>query len=232
VDYVPDNLQTRMLCGVPEPFGEMTEDHLRMAIANLKRLRLVGLAERFDEFLVLLERRLGYQVVRYQAMRVNPTRPRADEVPSELRVAAQQANELDARLYDHATRLFEGYPELADPTLHIEVEALRRVRLPASHAAATDPPGYFTGDAKAWSWLVAAHEKLILERTARLRAQRAAWELKFKADDARSGAAVQSKLDHVSPRRTMKQDRKKRAQTGQAKRVPRNTAKPAPPQTS
>ena len=177
VDYVPDNLQTRMLCGLPEPFGEMTDDHLHMAIANLERLRLVGVAERFDEFLVLLERRLGYHAVRYHAMRVNSTRPRAQDVPEELRIAAQRANELDARLYQHATQLVDGDPELADPTLQIQVEALRRVRRPPSHEPVTDPPDYFAGDARAWSWVVAAHEQLIVERTARLRAQQAVWEI-------------------------------------------------------
>ena len=62
--YVHDNLHTRMLSGVPpEPFDEVTDEMLEQAKGNLRDgLVFFGLAERFDESLVIAKQRLGLEL--------------------------------------------------------------------------------------------------------------------------------------------------------------------------
>ena len=68
--YVHDNLHTRMLCGDPEPFGEVTEEMLEAGERNLREdLAFFGLTERFDESLVLAKRRLGLRSILYRLER-------------------------------------------------------------------------------------------------------------------------------------------------------------------
>ena len=51
--YVHDNLHTRMLSGLREPFDEVTDEMLEQAKGNLRDgLVFFGLTERFDESLV------------------------------------------------------------------------------------------------------------------------------------------------------------------------------------
>jgi len=114
--YVPDNLQTRMLCSEPAPFGAVTRELLEQAKENLRtRFAAFCLVERFDESLIVLQRRLGYDGAVYARSRVNGGRPRAEAIPSEIAEAAREANRLDAELYAFANELFDSLPELADP---------------------------------------------------------------------------------------------------------------------
>jgi hypothetical protein len=127
VRYVVDNVHTRMLCGLPEPFGEVTPDMLERAKDNLRaRFVVFGLTERFDEFLVLLKWRFGYDDIFYRRGRVNESRPRGDSVPRALVESATHANRYDIELYDFACQLFDAAPELRQPEFQAEVAALRR----------------------------------------------------------------------------------------------------------
>jgi hypothetical protein len=126
--FVSDNLQTRMLCGLPRPFDEVTDEMLDRAIENLGRIRCVGLVERFDESLVLLKRRIGYQRIAYDQQRVNTSRPRGASVPEELRRAAEKANRFDQELYRHAVAQLDSAPELGELEFRAELAALRAER--------------------------------------------------------------------------------------------------------
>ena len=99
------------------PFGEVTDEMLERAKENLGRFRCVGLAERFDESLVLLKRRIGYQNILYDDQRVNTSRPRGAGVPEELRTAAEHANSFDRELYRHAVAQFEKRARARRPRL-------------------------------------------------------------------------------------------------------------------
>ena len=74
-----------------------------------------GLAERFDESLVLLKHRLGYESILYEEMRV-AARPRAADVPPAVVRAAEAANEYDRELYRYAERLFERARSVEPPS--------------------------------------------------------------------------------------------------------------------
>ena len=188
VRYVPDNLQTRMLCGSPVPFGEVTPTMLEQAKENLRSAFTVfGLAERFDESLVLLKNRLGYRDILYKDMRrFNPERARGHDMPPQLAEVARRANHLDIELYAFACELFDALPDHADPDFQIEVTALRRARI--GEEAARPIPAWFNGDDAAWQ-LVVDGRIALLERERDLSGARQ--ELTTRVSD---GDALRAKL--------------------------------------
>ena len=98
-----DNLQTRMLSGLPEPFGEVDDEMLERAKHNLRDgLVFFGLTERFDESLVLAKQRLGLRSILYRSnSRVNTSRPRGDEIPPTA-ASGRACNRYDTELYHYA----------------------------------------------------------------------------------------------------------------------------------
>jgi hypothetical protein len=156
--YIHDNLHTRMLCGDLEPFGEVTEEMLTEAKRNLREeLVFFGLTERFDESLVLAKRRLGLRAILYRSSgRVNASRPRGDEIPAELRQAAERCNRYDIELYRYAQELFEEAPERQELEFQIELAALRAAKADGELEVETPVPAGFGGDEDAWGMLVRA----------------------------------------------------------------------------
>jgi hypothetical protein len=156
--YIHDNLHTRMLCGDPEPFGEVTEEMLEAAKRNLgEELVFFGLTERFDESLVLAKRRLGLRAILYRSTRrVNPVRPRREEVPAELRRAAERCNGYDIELYRHAKELFEEALASRDLEFEVELAALIAAKDDGELQVSTPVPLGFDGDEEAWRMLVHA----------------------------------------------------------------------------
>jgi hypothetical protein len=150
VGYLHDNLQTRMLCGLAEPMGDVTEEMLERAKRHLaEELVLVGLAERFDESLVLAQQRLGLRNILYtSAKRVNESRPRADDVPEALVRAAERLNQYDRELYRFAVELFDRSPELGQLEFAVGLAALRAARS-GGRIRVTDPvPQGFAGTSR------------------------------------------------------------------------------------
>jgi hypothetical protein len=152
--YVSDNLQTRMLSGLPRPFGEVTDEMLDRAIENLRRFRCVGITERFDESLVLLRCRIGYERILFRDQRVNSSRPRGESVPDSLRRAAEQANTFDRELYRHAVAQFERAPEFTDLDSRIDLAALRSARVDGA-ATLPDMPPELGLDESSWAAMLA-----------------------------------------------------------------------------
>jgi hypothetical protein len=180
-----DNLQTRMLSGTLEPFGEVTGEMLTQAKANLASSILFGLSERFDESLVLFKQRLGWGSITYRRRRVNDTRPRAAQLPAEASRAATLANVYDLELYRFARELFERTIESQDLDFAVELAALRV----ATGAAIQDQPApaELAGHPLAWSMLVRSRAAL-LDRERELAAQRT------RATIAQAQSAWQQKL--------------------------------------
>lgn len=164
-----DNLQTRMLCGTLEPFGEVTGDMLTQAKANLTSSILFGLSERFDESLVLFKQRLGWASISYRRRRVNETRPRAEQLPADALRAATLVNVYDLELYRFARDLFERTIETQGLDFAVELAALRV----ATGAAIEDQPApaELASNALAWSMLVRSRAQL-LDRERELAAER------------------------------------------------------------
>lgn len=110
-----DNGQVRALSGVggglgPEvPFGACTEAMLAAARRNVaEQYALVGLTARFDEFLVLAQRALGWRRIGYSRRKVTQHRPSLESLSPAERKALQDCNALDLELYETAVRLVEA----------------------------------------------------------------------------------------------------------------------------
>jgi hypothetical protein len=156
--YVHDNLQTRMLCGDPEPFGDVTEEMLEEAKQYLDDLVFIGLTERFDESLVLAKRRLGLRTILYSSSgRVNQARPRGADIPAKLRRAAEAANRFDIELYEYGKQLFDSAPEREELDFDVELAALRAANAGDSAEPDGPVPAGFGGDEAAWGKLVSAN---------------------------------------------------------------------------
>jgi hypothetical protein len=101
--YVPDNLQTRMLCGIDSPLDELPVDALERAKGALsERVEHVGVTERFDEFLAVVAVAQGWPTVASGRSRVGGRRL---EPSVEERRFVEERNQLDLELYEHASSL-------------------------------------------------------------------------------------------------------------------------------
>jgi hypothetical protein len=170
--YLHDNLHTRMLSGLPDPFGEVDDAMLAHAKHNLRDgLAFFGLTERFDESLVLAKQRLGLQRILYDSKsRVNTTRPRGDEVTAELRRSSERWNHYDIELYRYAQELFDSAPERGQAEFEIELAALRAAKADGEIGLDVPAPAGFEGDEQAWRMLLHAKANLLrleLERARR-----------------------------------------------------------------
>jgi hypothetical protein len=173
--FLHDNVQTRMLCGLMEPFGEVTDDMFQRAKRNIREAFVFfGLAERFDESLVIAKQRLGLSTIfagpeperRPRSLtkaggRVNTTRPRGDAVPAGLRRAAERCNAYDVELYRYARELFDAYPERRELECQVELAALRAARPRGDVEVTSTSPGEFSGSDQEWRMLVWARAMLL-----------------------------------------------------------------------
>lgn len=120
-----DNLQTRMLSGVEEPFGAVTQDMLEQAKENLHdRVLAFGLTERFDESLVLMRRRLGLASLVYIHHR--PTTRPIEPAPVEVLRLVEDSNRYDIDLYAWAAQEFDALMAEQDVEFRLDLAALRR----------------------------------------------------------------------------------------------------------
>ena len=119
------NLATRLLCGDRAPMGALPPSALKAAKKNLREFACVGLQERFDESVVLLQRTLGLGLIPYMSQHVSIDRPTVGEIDDQQRARVAEANQLDAELYSLAGELFEEAVSTSDEGFAADVEALR-----------------------------------------------------------------------------------------------------------
>jgi hypothetical protein len=121
-----NNLSTRFLSG-HEPTAELPESALEDAKGNLRTFAFVGIQERFEESVVLLQHMLGLPAVPYVDRHVSlaGTRPSVDEISTEQRELIADRNRLDAELYRFGLSLFEEAVTHAGDGFDAEVETLR-----------------------------------------------------------------------------------------------------------
>jgi len=103
-----DNSQTRAFAGDDTtPFGGCTPAMLERAKGHLDRsFAVVGLTERFDESLVLMQQAFAWDRIRYVSVNIDPGRDRRD-APSEEELAfIRGQNGLDLELYAWAQERF------------------------------------------------------------------------------------------------------------------------------
>lgn len=98
------NLQCRFISGIGVN-GVCDERALDIAKENLSRsFRVVGLAERFQESLLLMMASFGWEVPFYENRKVAKTRPPIDPAVID---AIREHNRYDLELYDFGKKLFE-----------------------------------------------------------------------------------------------------------------------------
>jgi hypothetical protein len=103
-----DNGQTRRLAGEMNlPCGRVTPGMLDRAKAHLARFAVVGLTERFEETLILLQRAFNWSLHRVSARNIGENRPPRTEVGEEALKAIEDRNRFDLELYRFACDLFE-----------------------------------------------------------------------------------------------------------------------------
>ena len=98
------NQQTKYVSGC---MGDLT-NALEIAERNLNtHFIAVGIAERFDETLLLLKRLLGWNHVFYHRQNATKNRPARTEVPGPVIKLIERTNALDMQLYETALRKFD-----------------------------------------------------------------------------------------------------------------------------
>lgn len=110
VSLQTDNMQMRLLSGIwtAVEYGKCDRAMLDLAKQNLaERFAVVGLTERFDETLLLLQRALGWRDVFYHRHNVTQGRPRQKALPQETLDVIAAHNHLDLELYAFARELFK-----------------------------------------------------------------------------------------------------------------------------
>jgi hypothetical protein len=134
---VPDvnNLATRFLCGDPAPLGDLRPSALDDAKENLSTFAFVGVQERFEESVALLQRMLGLGPVPYLDRHVSVDRPTVEGIPGEQLAAIRAHNRLDDELYRFALELFEKAVADADDGFAEEVARLRALSRDANDEA-------------------------------------------------------------------------------------------------
>ena len=119
-----DNSQTRAIAGdTTTPFGGCTDAMLATAKSNIEEhFSSVGLVERFDESLMLLQRAFGWSNPYY--VRANVT-AKKEPVTSEARALIGEQNRLDLELNAWATERFDE--SIAEsPGFEHDLERFRR----------------------------------------------------------------------------------------------------------
>lgn len=126
-----DNLHTRMLCGIPGAdsvfgFDPLTDRHLRLAKENLRRsFAAVGIAERFDESILLFQRALGWKDPYYFSRNVSDWSTKPNDYPEHVIDRIRATNELDLELYEFACELFDRQVSDYGPTFTRDLENFR-----------------------------------------------------------------------------------------------------------
>jgi hypothetical protein len=121
------NLATRFLCADPSPSGELPASALDEAKTNLREFAFVGVKERLEESVVLLQRTLGLDLIPYQDLQKHDDleRPAAEEISHDQRELIEAANQLDVELYSFAQGVFEDAVAASGPDFAADVETLR-----------------------------------------------------------------------------------------------------------
>lgn len=105
---LPDNLTTRMLCGIAKPGDELPPDALSAAKRHvLDEFELVGIGEHLEESLALLQRLLGRELGVYMHELLREVDLDSEPPPEDKRQLLEEHNRLDLELYAFARDLLE-----------------------------------------------------------------------------------------------------------------------------
>ena len=124
-----DNSQTRAIAGDrATPYGECSGAMLEQAKRNIESsFTVVGLTERFDESLILLQHAFGWSHLNYVRANVSPNRDPV-ELTSSTIALIEEHNRFDEELYRYVTERFDE--EIArTPSFEDDLAAFERANL-------------------------------------------------------------------------------------------------------
>lgn len=117
-----DNLQTRMISGNHLiEFGTCSSSMLNQAKENIKNYFLmVGTTERFNEFLLLAIKKLGWRQVFYIRQNVTPKKYSNSQVDQRIIDTIANSQSLDIELYQYVDDIFnERLKEIEQLDIHL-----------------------------------------------------------------------------------------------------------------
>lgn len=118
------NLQTRWIAGeefLPHPYS--SKELLALARENLENHFLwVGLTERFDESLLLLQQVFKWRWVYYMKTNVTRVRPRRESLQKRAIEIIQEMNQADIQLYNYMEANFSSLWRLRSPSLRCTLD--------------------------------------------------------------------------------------------------------------
>ncbi len=119
-------MNNQMVRAISESNQKMGKKRLHEAKERIdEHFGVVGLAERFDESVLLMKKHFGWGDVSYRKLNVSSERPGKDSIPGDVRQEIKERNQLDMKLYAYAEeRLNENLRQID----RIE-QKLRRLRL-------------------------------------------------------------------------------------------------------
>ncbi|MBL1217831.1 MAG: hypothetical protein D8M59_10085 [Planctomycetes bacterium] len=138
------NLQTVYLSGIPYVLlKDAPEEALSQAIRNLDtEFVAVGLTERFDESLVVLQYHLGWRDVSYVKTNVRTQRFADEDDTDQAREAIDGVTRLDQVLYDHAQAMLDRQiSQIPDFESRLEILREKNAAKAAAAAAAEQATG-------------------------------------------------------------------------------------------
>jgi hypothetical protein len=134
-----NNLATRFLCTHPS-LGQLPDSALDEAKENLRTFMLVGIQERFEESVILLQRALGLGIVPTRDRHISAPgdRPTVEELPADQRALLEEYNAFDVELYKFGLELFAEQAAAVGDGLAAEAQKLREANVTAAahHEAA------------------------------------------------------------------------------------------------
>lgn len=104
-----DNGQTRLLAGLGHSadFGKCSRAMLDKAKANLAEFfPVVGISERFEDFLKLVNRKLGWEIPAYENRNIGKNKLQVEELDTETLEIIKENNRLDLELYQYVQSHF------------------------------------------------------------------------------------------------------------------------------
>ena len=133
-DFGLCNLQVRFLGGIGSildrlmpPYESMPEDALDTALTNLNRnYSVVGLSDRFDASLVLMQSLFGWRRIRYAARNVSKGRPARSDFSPGVIARIEEDNAADMALFGAARSLLDRRLEAQGADFAREVDRFKR----------------------------------------------------------------------------------------------------------
>jgi hypothetical protein len=127
-DVMMDNGQTRMLAGrlYDISFGQCDREVLETAKRNLQeRFAFVGLTERFDEALLLMQYAFSWRNLYYTRRNISPEQDKKP-LPDTTLAALEQVNQWDMVLYRFAENLMVEQIAELEPLFSRKLDAFQR----------------------------------------------------------------------------------------------------------